>query len=434
LNLLIRDEQRRAENLLFVLKMREDALKDFTKSQILWLEKKKKQENTDISTLKKKQRGALLKLHHECGEMHRMRKALLTQSEKRKVALMKTKKNIELKLRGSVDVDQIILGKKKLKRSISDRGHVAPLKCFELSSSAREDTPTRPDSEEILAAASPSVPTLVADARAPDSVSSAEKSIQTGDSILHPGCALQPPEPCAEHFVCVDGGYLNILFRSVAQPQIFNGGKQYEVNEEALRNILDSANSRHSFSEAELLERFVNQIKNPEAESSSPSTARSLVEEFDQYYRGFTADDSSPAESFHDACAPSTLDEKLQVDVHSYGRDVLSAAGFLCDSSATLVDAAAVSLHRPCVCQADQYREPAFGSATSTSSTSSASAASLPPDPAHWGTTRATVTEAADYISDGDPGQDATLLPAAASPVHCEAEELRKQQLAIERE
>lgn len=112
LNLLIRDEQRRAKNLLFVLKMREDALKDFTKSQLIWLENKKKQENTDVSTLKKKQRGALLKLQHECGEMQRMRKALLTLSEKRKAALMKTRSNIELKLKNNVDVDQILLGKK----------------------------------------------------------------------------------------------------------------------------------------------------------------------------------------------------------------------------------------------------------------------------------------------------------------------------------
>lgn len=272
--------------------MREDALKDFTKSQILWLEKKKKHDNTDISTLKKKQRGALLKLQHECGEMQRMRKALLTLSEKRKVALMKTKKNIELKLKNNVDVDQIILGKKKLKRSASTDRNTAPLKCFDLSSSGcEESTTSRPNSEAAVHPAN--VGASVA------SVSSAEKCVQTGEA---PTALLvdHATDTAAENFVVVDGGYLNILFHNLTLPQIFSSGKQYEVNEEALRNIVSSANSHNiNVSGSVVVEKLMDQIKNKDTDrsSSTPSTARSLIEEFDQYYKNLTEEDKSPVSS-----------------------------------------------------------------------------------------------------------------------------------------
>lgn len=289
LNLLIRDEQRRAKNLLFVLKMREDALKDFTKSQILWLENKKKQENTDISTLKKKQRGALLKLQHECGEMQRTRKALLALSEKRKVALMKTKKNIELKLKNNVSVDQIILGKKLKRNTASDR-NTAPLKCFDLSSSGCDESATsRPRAEP--AAAEGAVPVT--------GTSSLEKCIQTGDSLLGTTCVDHSTDTAAENFLGVDGGFLNILFHNLSLPQIFSSGKQYEVNEEALRNIVNSSNSRNNkIDESDAMEKFMEQIKNRDADASStPSTARSLVEELDQYYKDLAEEEKTPVAS-----------------------------------------------------------------------------------------------------------------------------------------
>lgn len=317
LNLLIRDEQRRAKNLLFVLKMREDALKDFTKSQILWLENKKKQDNTDISTLKKKQRGALLKLQHECGEMQRMRKALVTQSEKRKVVLMKTKKNIELNLRNSVDVDQIILGKKKLKRNTSDR-NIAPLKCFDLPSSGCDDSSTSRAKTDVP------LPEVSANV---SGVTSAEKCIQTGESILETVYTDQSTDTAAENFVVVDGGYLNILFHNLSMPQIFSGGKQYEVNEEALRNILNSANAHHNVNDADVLDKFMNQIKNPDLETSSPSTARSLVEELDQYYKGLIEEDKSPVDSPNRECSTvcEVKSKVIQVESKSLPPDIRSS-------------------------------------------------------------------------------------------------------------
>lgn len=267
--------------------MREDALKDFTKSQILWLENKKKLENTDISTLKKKQRGALLKLQHECGEMQRMRKALLALSEKRKVALMKTKNNIELKLKSNVTVDQIFLGKKKLKRStIADR-NIAPLKCFDLSSSGCDDvTPPRAKSDtHLLSLERTKIPADIA-----------EKCVQTGDSLLGSPLVDSTTDTAAENFVTVDGSYLNILFQNMSLPQIFSAGKQYEVNEEALKNVINTNSYINNPGESDVIDKFMDQIKTRDQDSapSSPSTARSLVEELDQYYKGLADEDKLP--------------------------------------------------------------------------------------------------------------------------------------------
>lgn len=259
--------------------MREDALKDFTKSQILWLENKKKQDNTDISQLKKKQRGALLKLQHECGEMQRMRKALLTLSEKRKLALMKTKKNIEIKLRNSVDVEQIILGKKKVKRSLSSDRSVAPLKCFELSSSGCEDSTTsRPKST-----ASVLLQNL------PKSI--AEKCVQTSEGALETVCVERSTDTADENFIVVDGGYLNILFHNLS---LFSSEKQYEVNKEALNNLVHTSNMQHFNWNNDAIEELMDHIKNHELERpNTPSTARSLVEEFDQIYKGLAEEKSN---------------------------------------------------------------------------------------------------------------------------------------------
>lgn len=268
--------------------MREDALKDFTKSQILWLEKKKKHDNTDISTLKKKQRGALLKLQHECGEMQRMRKALLTLSEKRRVALMKTKKNIELKLKNNVDVEQIILGKKKLKRSTCIDRNAAPLKCFDLSSSGCDESSTAKATPDAAETSAPQgeVGEVV-------TVASAEKCVQTSPAY----CVVDhATDTAAENFVGVDGGYLNILFHNLTLPQIFSCGKQYEVNEEALKNIVNSANNQNTnLISSEVIEKLLDQIKNKDCDTSStsPSTARSLIDEFDQYYKDLNEADKS---------------------------------------------------------------------------------------------------------------------------------------------
>ncbi|RVE49234.1 hypothetical protein evm_006126 [Chilo suppressalis] len=432
LNLLIRDEQRRAKNLLFVLKMREDALKDFTKSQILWLENKKKQENTDISTLKKKQRGALLKLQHECGEMQRMRKALLTQSEKRKVALLKTKKNIELKLKNNVDVDQIILGKKKVKRNVIDR-NTTPLKCFDLSSSGCEESSASRQKSDI-----PPVQTL-----APINVTSAEKCIQTGESKLDVARLEPSTDTAAENFVMVDGGYLNILFHNLSVPEIFSSNKQYEVNEEALRNIVSSTNTNHNLNDIDI-ERFMNQIKNTDLDSSSPSTARSLVEELDQYYKGLVEEKLTTDFPVNDACsmtAEPLVDSKMQqcesTSFHSLSTVMNDSKVSVSNSRSPykedrqcLHESSDVS-HLSIEKEAAMTLRPAgplpvpAGAAAGTESQSS----NLP----LWGNAETSSSFVADVS-----GVSSQLICASRTamsiPSQSEAEELRRKQLAIERE
>ncbi|XP_072931085.1 uncharacterized protein [Epargyreus clarus] len=442
LNLLIRDEQRRAKNLLFVLKMREDALKDFTKSQILWLENKKKQVNTDISTLKKKQRGALLKLQHECGEMQRMRKALLTLSEKRKVALIKTKKNIELKFRNNIDVDQILSGKKKIKRNtISDRS-LAPVKCFDLSSSGCDDSTTSwPRSETPVV--TPDLPTNI------DIISSAEKSIQTGDSVLVTSTVDQSTNTVNEHFVVVDGGYLNILFHNLSLPQIFSSDKQYEVNEEALKNIVNTANSnRCNLNEECDIEKIMDQIKNREVDmSTSPSTARSLVEEFDQYYRGLVEEVKLPVDSsqqtpviceVRDTVIQATesrgvsMEQPIQMssmkghertneELRMLDSAIESHESYVCDPLPTSNELMSKEVIVASV--AGPLPVPAGAAATSDTTI---------PDATTWLTHKPSTTSNSSDTNSSCPTMSS--VSSIASPVHYEAEELRRQQLAIERE
>ncbi|KAJ8737119.1 hypothetical protein PYW07_000390 [Mythimna separata] len=460
LNLLIRDEQRRAKNLLFVLKMREDALKDFTKSQILWLEKKKKHDNTDISTLKKKQRGALLKLQHECGEMQRMRKALLALSEKRKVVLMKTKKNLELQLKNNVDVEQIILGKKKLKRNSSSDRNAAPLKCFDLSSSGCEESSTSKGTSEASplasAAGAPSRLTSLV------SVSSAEKCVQTSDaqSVDH------ATDTAAEHFVDVDGGYLNILFHNLSLPQIFSSGKHYEVNEEALRNIVNSANSHNTnVSGSEVVEKLMDQIKNKDLERSdrscsSPSTARSLIDEFDQFYKDLHEEDKSNANtSWVESDNSGKVCEIKDLSVQAV-EDEQSEALTSQRPGATMVTMTAESVVRvtelspdtgePCVCNAaapevmddesNVDKEPVTTSQAPTGPLpvpvgAAAVVDSPPPDVPAWLPSKSSPpSTGSNSVSSQSLCGSVSSIVALTAPVHVEAEELRRQQLAIERE
>ncbi|KPJ06365.1 Centrosome-associated protein 350 [Papilio machaon] len=444
LNLLIHNEQRRARDFLFVLKMQEDVLKDYIKSQMLWLEKKKKQDNIDISALKKKQRGALLKLQHECGEMQRMRKALLTLSEKRKVALMKTKKNIEMKLTNNVDVKQIILGKKKLKRNTSSDRSLAPLKCFDLSSSGCEDSTT---SKEQLECAW--YTTLMTDNHLDvKSVTSAEKSIQTGDSIIAAELPAQLIATTAENCIAVDGGYLNILFHNLSLPQIFSNGKQYEVNEEALKNIVNSSNSHNNLSkDSEAFDKFMEQIKNPDSDgSSSVSTAHSLVEEFNHYYKCLGDEENSLGnspeydnDSVHNECeVQSSSEPNSDVCDHSsvtmitmdsdesllkrlsnvYGLD----STYKCEPAMLSVEIQTNSKEIVGVSVAGPLPVPAGAAAPVDD----------PPDTPVWSSNISVEKESAS--SDQVFSSNMTSTSEYASPVLCEAEELRRQQLAIERE
>ncbi|XP_045784808.1 uncharacterized protein LOC123880637 isoform X2 [Maniola jurtina] len=439
LNLLIRDEQRRAKNLLFVLKMREDALKDFTKSQILWLENKKKQENTDISQLKKKQRGALLKLQHECGEMQRMRKALLTLSEKRKLALMKTKKNIEIKLKNSVDVEQIILGKKKLKRSPSSDRNVAPLKCFELSSSGCDDSTTsRPRSTTSVLL--PSIPKRI---------TSAEKCVQTSEGTLDRVCMDCSTDTADENFIVVDGGYLNILFQNLS-PQIFSSEKQYEVNKEALNNIVHTSNvQRFNWKNDIAIEELMDKIKNRDLEgTNTPSTARSLVDEFDQIYKGLAEDKSYDDSTDH--IISGVIDEisgvAPQIVVSQADDSKNDQKSFLQESSDDAGNKSSnnSSTDESCNC------EPLMIAAETQLSRGNdivsvagplpvpAGAAAVPDDvPVDVPTWLTQKPSTSSSLVDSSTSSSQQVFPSVSSltpPVLFEAEELRRQQLAIERE
>ncbi|XP_018331162.2 uncharacterized protein LOC108741049 [Agrilus planipennis] len=75
-NQLIKDEDARIENLKTILKIREKSLLDRTKSELAWLEIQKRYlkdsgQLNEISMIKKKQRGLLVKLQHERHEMQR---------------------------------------------------------------------------------------------------------------------------------------------------------------------------------------------------------------------------------------------------------------------------------------------------------------------------------------------------------------------------
>ncbi|XP_023946222.2 uncharacterized protein LOC112051674 [Bicyclus anynana] len=436
LNLLIRDEQRRAKNLLFVLKMREDALKDFTKSQILWLENKKKQDNTDISQLKKKQRGALLKLQHECGEMQRMRKALLTLSERRKLALIKTKKNIEIKLRNSVDVEQIILGKKKLKRSFSSDRNIAPLKCFELSSSGCDDSTT---------SRSRSATSVNINQTIPKSITSAEKCVQTSDGTLETICMDRSTETGDKNFIVVDGGYLNILFHNLS-PEIFSSDKQYEVNKEALNNIVHTSNLQHfNWNTDIVIQALMDQIKTNELEDpNTPSTAHSLVEELDHIYKSLD-EEKSPDDGTDQA-------QNVVIDEFNSSRATEDSDNFqniclqdnnesfhnICSQDNELVSFPSdSSIDESCTCEPLMVSEESHTTMDKVAVSVSGplpvpAGAAAPSDDTTWVSQNAPTT-----ILLVDDSSRLELVPSESSltsPVNCEAEELRRQQLAIERE
>ncbi|XP_048488735.1 uncharacterized protein LOC105388139 isoform X2 [Plutella xylostella] len=400
LNLLIRNEQKRAENLLVALKMREEALKDFTKSQILWLETKKKQDNTDISTLKKKQRGALLKLQLECGEMHRMKKALLMLSDKRKAALMKTKKNIELKMNTSVDVDKII-NKKRLRRPSSERVNV-PLKCFELSSSGCEaEERPRPVAKVV------------------EMEATTEKSIQTLDATEPE--VLISNTTVSENNVTVDGGFLNILFQDLKMPQIFSNGKQYEVNEEALKNILNSTKNE-SAEVSDVVDQIMDQMKKSEENTTTPSTARSLVDEMDMYYKSLADEDK-----------------------------VYTSQSETTDSESPVEDVRLVEDKENSVCEENSFEEveDAVGLVEDVRERSQAGPLPVPVGAPVESLDEANKTDdesliiidessnvSAEAMSDSaEPHCEIEFTePGLVSPVDCEAERLRKQQMAIEKE
>ncbi|VVC86250.1 unnamed protein product [Leptidea sinapis] len=426
LNLLIRDEQRRAKNLLFVLKMREEALKDFTKSHILWLENRKKQDNIDIPTLKKKQRGALLKLQYECGEMQRMRKALLTLSEKRKLALMKTKRNIELKLKSHVDVKQITFDKKKLKRSTSTDRNI-PLKCFELSSSGcEESTTSRPKSTTPVC-----FPKVLI-----ENLNIIEKSVQTVDNIV---ASVDHSTSTDENFVVVDGGYLNILFRNLSLPEIFSSERQYEVNEEAIKSIVTKTNDRQAIvKESDVIKKFMDQITNSEAEcSSSPSTARSLVDELDEYYKVLKDDDKSEDQSF-EAIGIVEIDSRdVRTDAMENKKDSSNRVQEVLETSKPHSECPDCAwLHELPKCLERKLHDEVSANVAGPLPVPPGAADVVDPSPQLWPHQQST-TSSLPVATSNATNQilySNNICSYTSPTVESEAEELRRQQLEIERE
>ncbi|KAK5642799.1 hypothetical protein RI129_008966 [Pyrocoelia pectoralis] len=100
---LIKDEDARIENLKAILKIREKALVDRTKGELAWLEIQKKHlkdggQLQEISAIKKKQRGLLIKLEHERHEMQRLKQMQKAASKERKSVLKEQRNMIKAQL------------------------------------------------------------------------------------------------------------------------------------------------------------------------------------------------------------------------------------------------------------------------------------------------------------------------------------------------
>ncbi|CAH1133595.1 unnamed protein product [Ceutorhynchus assimilis] len=95
---MIKDEDSRIENWKKVVKIREQALLDRTKGELVWLEMQKKQlietgKLTEASVIKKKQRGIILKHQQERNEMQKLKQMQKQDSQNRK-ALLKRERNV----------------------------------------------------------------------------------------------------------------------------------------------------------------------------------------------------------------------------------------------------------------------------------------------------------------------------------------------------
>ncbi|KAB0797035.1 hypothetical protein PPYR_11096 [Photinus pyralis] len=152
---LIKDEDARIENLKAILKIREKALVDRTKGELAWLEIQKKHlkdggQLQEISAIKKKQRGLLIKLEHERHEMQRLKQMQKAASKERKSVLKEQRNMIKAQLSTGGTVTKI------KRHAREERRHSGPIKVYNIRSQSdtvvSETSMTRKSSvtEEIV--------------------------------------------------------------------------------------------------------------------------------------------------------------------------------------------------------------------------------------------------------------------------------------------
>ncbi|XP_030756591.1 centrosome-associated protein 350-like [Sitophilus oryzae] len=133
---LIKDEDLRIENLKKIVKIREHALLDKTRSELVWLEMQKKQfietkRFEEASLIKRKQRGILLRHQQERQEMQRLKQMQKEASSKRKTVLRQQRNGIKNQLHsGSMPLAIIKTGS----RDRSERRTSGPLKVIQTNS------------------------------------------------------------------------------------------------------------------------------------------------------------------------------------------------------------------------------------------------------------------------------------------------------------
>lgn len=152
---LIKDEDARIDNLKAILKIREKALVDRTKGELAWLEIQKKHlkdggQLQEISAIKKKQRGLLIKLEHERHEMQRLKQMQKAASKERKSVLKEQRNMIKAQLSTGGTVTKI------KRHAREERRHSGPIKVYNIKSQSdtvvSETSMTRKSSvtEEIV--------------------------------------------------------------------------------------------------------------------------------------------------------------------------------------------------------------------------------------------------------------------------------------------
>ncbi|KAF5277063.1 hypothetical protein FQA39_LY06301 [Lamprigera yunnana] len=130
---LIKDEDVRIENLKAILKIREKALVDRTKGELAWLEIQKKHlrdagQLQQISAIKKKQRGLLIKLEHERHEMQRLKQMQKAASRERKSVLKEQRNMIKAQLAAGSTVTRI------KRNTREERRQSGPFKVYNINS------------------------------------------------------------------------------------------------------------------------------------------------------------------------------------------------------------------------------------------------------------------------------------------------------------
>ncbi|GLV42783.1 hypothetical protein CBL_03523 [Carabus blaptoides fortunei] len=190
---MIKDEDIRLEHFKTVLKLRDKALFDRTKGELAWLEIQKKQlrENgqlSDVTMIKKKQRGLIIKLEQERHEMQRLKQAHKQAAKERKNALREQKNIIKHQLSSTDHIPSKI---KRLSRS--ERRQSGPLKVYRVESRTElvsETTMSRKSSltEETVNVTTSSLVTQISERVQSDSA----------DALSVNGMALQATKKSAE--------------------------------------------------------------------------------------------------------------------------------------------------------------------------------------------------------------------------------------------